>query len=53
LIKDSEAKDKLVATVIELAGSESKQQALKNNIAKLAVKNADEVIANEILKVIG
>lgn len=53
LIKDSEAKEKLVATVIELAGNEDKQQRLKNNIAKLAVKNADEVIANEILKVIG
>ncbi len=53
LIKDSEAKDKLVATVIELAGNEGTQQELKNNIAKLAVKNADEVIAKEILKVIG
>jgi UDP-N-acetylglucosamine--N-acetylmuramyl-(pentapeptide) pyrophosphoryl-undecaprenol N-acetylglucosamine transferase len=53
LIKDSEAKDKLVTTAIELAGDENRQQVLKNNIAKLAVKNADEVIANEILKVIG
>jgi len=53
LIKDSEAKDKLVTTVIELAGNENRQQVLKNNIAKLAVKNADEVIANEILKIIG
>jgi len=53
LIKDNEAKEKLVPTVIELAGNENNQQTLKNNIVKLAVKNADEVIANEILKVIG
>jgi UDP-N-acetylglucosamine--N-acetylmuramyl-(pentapeptide) pyrophosphoryl-undecaprenol N-acetylglucosamine transferase len=53
LVKDSEAKEILVATVIELAGNENNQQVLKNNIAKLAVKNADDVIANEILKVIG
>jgi UDP-N-acetylglucosamine--N-acetylmuramyl-(pentapeptide) pyrophosphoryl-undecaprenol N-acetylglucosamine transferase len=53
MIKDSEAKEKLVSTVIELAKNESRQQELKNNIAKLAVVNADELVAKKILKAIG
>jgi len=50
MIKDSEAKEKLVATVIALAGDEQQQRTLKENIAKLAVTNADEVVAGEILR---
>lgn len=50
MIKDSEAKEKLVATVIDLVKSGQQQQKLKNNIALLAIKNADEVIAQEIIK---
>jgi UDP-N-acetylglucosamine--N-acetylmuramyl-(pentapeptide) pyrophosphoryl-undecaprenol N-acetylglucosamine transferase len=53
MIKDNEAKDKLVDTVIELAKDERKQNELKQNIGKLAVTNADEVIAREVLKAIG
>jgi UDP-N-acetylglucosamine--N-acetylmuramyl-(pentapeptide) pyrophosphoryl-undecaprenol N-acetylglucosamine transferase len=53
LVKDSEAKEKLVATVIALAKDGNKQKELKENIGKLAVTDADEVIAGEILKVIG
>jgi UDP-N-acetylglucosamine--N-acetylmuramyl-(pentapeptide) pyrophosphoryl-undecaprenol N-acetylglucosamine transferase len=49
MIKDSEAMDKLVNTIIELAKDESKQQQLIQNIAKLATINADEIIAKEIL----
>lgn len=52
LIKDSEAKDKLVSTVIELSKNEQLQKWLSANISVLAVKNADEVIAQEILKTI-
>jgi UDP-N-acetylglucosamine--N-acetylmuramyl-(pentapeptide) pyrophosphoryl-undecaprenol N-acetylglucosamine transferase len=50
MIKDSEAKEKLVSTVIELAKDEQRQAKLKENIGKLAITNADEVIAGEILK---
>jgi UDP-N-acetylglucosamine--N-acetylmuramyl-(pentapeptide) pyrophosphoryl-undecaprenol N-acetylglucosamine transferase len=50
MITDSEAKEKLVSTVIALAKDEAKQQTLKENIAKLAIANADEVIAKEIVK---
>jgi UDP-N-acetylglucosamine--N-acetylmuramyl-(pentapeptide) pyrophosphoryl-undecaprenol N-acetylglucosamine transferase len=53
MIKDSEAKEKLVPAVIALAKDEQQQTILKENIGKLAVTNADEVVAKEILKAIG
>jgi UDP-N-acetylglucosamine--N-acetylmuramyl-(pentapeptide) pyrophosphoryl-undecaprenol N-acetylglucosamine transferase len=52
MIKDSEAKEKLVPTVIALARDEQQQNMLKENIGKLAITNADEVVATEILKTI-
>jgi UDP-N-acetylglucosamine--N-acetylmuramyl-(pentapeptide) pyrophosphoryl-undecaprenol N-acetylglucosamine transferase len=52
LIKDNEVKEKLISAIISLAKDEIKQNELKENIGKLAVTNADEVIANEILKLI-
>jgi UDP-N-acetylglucosamine--N-acetylmuramyl-(pentapeptide) pyrophosphoryl-undecaprenol N-acetylglucosamine transferase len=52
LVKDNEAKDKLIATVMALAINEQLQTELKINIASLASTNADEVIAKEILRTI-
>jgi len=52
IVKDNEAKEKLVATVINLSKNEELQQSLKQNISPLAITNADEVIATEILKTI-
>lgn len=52
MIKDSEADNKLAFMTIELALDTGKQEELKENIAKLAVEDADKVIAQEILKVI-
>jgi UDP-N-acetylglucosamine--N-acetylmuramyl-(pentapeptide) pyrophosphoryl-undecaprenol N-acetylglucosamine transferase len=49
MIKDSEAKDKLVATTIGLVQDKTLQQQLKENIGKLAVRDAADRIANEIL----
>jgi UDP-N-acetylglucosamine--N-acetylmuramyl-(pentapeptide) pyrophosphoryl-undecaprenol N-acetylglucosamine transferase len=49
LIKDSEAKEKLVPTVISLLADEARRQSLIENIGKLAVTNADELIAMEVL----
>jgi UDP-N-acetylglucosamine--N-acetylmuramyl-(pentapeptide) pyrophosphoryl-undecaprenol N-acetylglucosamine transferase len=48
-IKDNEALDYLVSSIIELSKNGEQQNILKQNIAKLAITNADEVIANEIL----
>ena len=52
MIKDSEAKEKLIPAIIALAKNEQQQQQLKENIAKLAITNADEVVASEILRLI-
>ena len=53
MIKDSEAGEKLVQSIIALAKDEEKQNELKTNIAKLAITKADTVIAEEILKCLG
>ena len=50
LIRDSEAREKLVPAVIALAADKGKQNELKENISRLAITDADEVIAKEILK---
>jgi len=52
MIKDDEVKEKLIATVIALSKDEALQQQLKNNIATLAIRNADEIIAKEVLNTI-
>jgi UDP-N-acetylglucosamine--N-acetylmuramyl-(pentapeptide) pyrophosphoryl-undecaprenol N-acetylglucosamine transferase len=52
MIKDSEATEKLVPTVIALAANEQQQQELSRNIAGLAITDADTRIAAEILKTI-
>jgi len=52
MIKDSEANDKLVETTIALAEDERLQRELSENISKLAIKNADEIIAKEIIAAI-
>jgi UDP-N-acetylglucosamine--N-acetylmuramyl-(pentapeptide) pyrophosphoryl-undecaprenol N-acetylglucosamine transferase len=53
LVKDSEAKEKLVATAIGLLKDEPRRRQLEESIGKLAVTNADEAIAGEILRRIG
>ena len=50
LIKDSEAKEKLVNTIVDLSNNEQLQKWLSANIAALAINNADEIIATEVLK---
>ena len=52
MIKDGDALTMLVPSIIALSKDENKQSELKNNISKLAVSNADEIIAAEILKLI-
>ncbi len=50
MISDSEAGEKLVATIIALTKDEEKKAELKTNISKLAFRDADKRIAGEILK---
>jgi UDP-N-acetylglucosamine--N-acetylmuramyl-(pentapeptide) pyrophosphoryl-undecaprenol N-acetylglucosamine transferase len=52
MIADAEARGKLVASIIDLAGDQKAQDELKTNIGKLGVTDADQVIAKEILETI-
>jgi UDP-N-acetylglucosamine--N-acetylmuramyl-(pentapeptide) pyrophosphoryl-undecaprenol N-acetylglucosamine transferase len=49
MIRDDEANEKLVGMTISLAENKNLQKELSDNIGKLAITNADEVIAREIL----
>ncbi len=50
MIQDNEVEDKLFKTITNLIFDEKKQKEMETNIAALAVRNADEIIAKEILK---
>jgi len=50
MVKDKEVGNDLIPTVLQLLGSDEQMQAMKNNIKAFAFRNADELIAKEILK---
>src|SRR5690606_4667004 len=50
MVPDREASQKLVDTVLTLLGDRNLQEALEANIKQLAILDADEVIAKEVLK---
>lgn len=52
MITDADALHQLVPSVLELAKNEAEQNELKENIDRLAVTDADTVIAGEILKIV-
>ncbi len=52
LIRDDEANAKLVETLLDLLNDKRLQKQMADNIKKLAITNADDRIANEILKLV-
>ena len=52
LVKDADAKEKLIPTLIELINNEQEQQKIANNVAKMAFKDSANIIANEVIKLI-
>ncbi len=50
MINDKDVLNKLVDWIIELSKDEAKQMEMKNNIASFAINNADEIIAEQVLK---
>lgn len=50
-IPDRDAETKLVDKALELLNDKDKQKTLSNNIGKLALPDADEVIAKEVMKI--
>lgn len=52
MLKDNEAEEKLETILARLLQNPDQCELLTQNIAKLAIRNSDEMIAGEILKVI-
>jgi len=52
LVKDSDAKNQLVDAAIQLAKDEEQRKIMSQNLAPLAVDNADEKIATQVLSII-
>ena len=52
MIKDEEVNSRLIPAVISLAANSEQQNRLCENIGRLGVRNADELIADEIMKAI-
>ena len=50
IVKESEVMDKAIPAIIALAKDETKQNELRNNISQLAITDADDKIADEIIK---
>ncbi len=50
LITDKESRQKLVEEAIKLLQDEFRMNVYRSNIARMAIRNSDEIIANEILK---
>ena len=50
MIPDGKVKEKLVTTLIDLAHNPAEQEILRKNIGRLAITDADEKIAKEILE---
>jgi UDP-N-acetylglucosamine--N-acetylmuramyl-(pentapeptide) pyrophosphoryl-undecaprenol N-acetylglucosamine transferase len=52
LVRDADARDKLVETALELVDDSTRRNSLSENIRKMAIRDADEVIAREVLKMV-
>lgn len=50
MVRDNEAASTLIDQLLELAVNETMQQTLRTNIARLAIPDADERIAKQVLK---
>ena len=50
LVKDQDAMNQLVPAILNLVQDEQKQATLRSEIAKLAVTDADTIVAKAILK---
>ena len=50
MVRDNEAREKVIPAILELAGDSGKRNTLKVNIGRYAVQNADEHIVKEILE---
>lgn len=52
LVTDAEAREKLIDTAIALMADKEKREAMTENISRLAMRDSDELIADEVEKII-
>ncbi|MDZ7634196.1 MAG: undecaprenyldiphospho-muramoylpentapeptide beta-N-acetylglucosaminyltransferase [Bacteroidales bacterium] len=52
LVRDAEAQAELINTALALVHDGEKRNQLSDNIRRLAIKNSDEVISREVLKLV-
>ncbi|MBQ1751252.1 MAG: undecaprenyldiphospho-muramoylpentapeptide beta-N-acetylglucosaminyltransferase [Bacteroidales bacterium] len=52
IVKDAEAEEKLLSTALELLKDDEKIASLEKDIAKLALRDAAQVIADEVYRII-
>ncbi len=52
LVKDPDAEATLIPAALELLGDTAKRSSLSENLKKMAIRDADEVIAREVLKLV-
>jgi UDP-N-acetylglucosamine--N-acetylmuramyl-(pentapeptide) pyrophosphoryl-undecaprenol N-acetylglucosamine transferase len=52
LVRDAESQTELINTALSLVNDGEKRNHLSDNIRRLAIKNSDEVIAREVLKLV-
>jgi UDP-N-acetylglucosamine--N-acetylmuramyl-(pentapeptide) pyrophosphoryl-undecaprenol N-acetylglucosamine transferase len=50
ILPDDQVSEKLVTEIVKLIGDSQLKKVLSENILQLAIRNADELIANEIIK---
>jgi UDP-N-acetylglucosamine--N-acetylmuramyl-(pentapeptide) pyrophosphoryl-undecaprenol N-acetylglucosamine transferase len=53
LVKDNESKTELIKKLVKLLNDNPMQEIMADNIKKLAIKDADERIANKVLEIAG
>ncbi len=52
LVTDAEAREKLTDTVLELMGDKNKLKSMSTEISRLALRDSDEKIADEVIKIL-
>ena len=52
LVKDADANEKLISTVMDLLNNENQIESLQNNISKIAYTDSANIIADEVMKLI-
>jgi UDP-N-acetylglucosamine--N-acetylmuramyl-(pentapeptide) pyrophosphoryl-undecaprenol N-acetylglucosamine transferase len=50
IVKDEEVDAKLIPAILNLAMNREQQEVLQGNILKLAIKNADVIVAQKIIE---